>query len=138
MPGLFWDTLQREIAERWLHDELEAIQGSDGDDEAEPVANRLRQIGKLRGPQLSDSDARQRALDLMNFILRERLREHHSAGAEGLAEAERELGAQAVVQAAYEAWLGGSPSTEMLELAQVAIEQLQLGLSIHRRDRAAS
>ncbi|MCY3647734.1 MAG: DNA primase [Chloroflexi bacterium] len=138
LPGLFWDTLQREIAERWLHDELEAIQGSDGDDEAEPVANRLRQIGALRGPQLSDSDARQRALDLMNFILRERLREHHSAGAEGLAEAERELGAQAVVQAAYEAWLGGSPSTEMLELAQVAIEQLQLGLSIHRRDRAAS
>lgn len=138
LPGLFWDTLQREIAERWLHDELDAIQGSDGDDEAEPVANRLRQIGKLREPQLSDSDARQRALDLMNFILRERLREHHSAGAEGLAEAERELGAQAVVQAAYEAWLGGSPSTEMLELAQVAIEQLQLGLSIHRHDRAAS
>ncbi len=138
LPGLFWDTLQREIAERWLHDELEAIDGSDGDDEAEPVANRLRQIGELREPQLSDSDARQRALDLMNFILRERLREHHSAGAEGLAEAERELGAQRVVQAAYEAWLGGSPSTEMLELAQVAIEQLQLGLSIHRRDRAAS
>ena len=138
LPGLFWDTLQREIAERWLHDELDAIQGSDGDDEGEPVANRLRQIGKLREPQLSDSDARQRALDLMNFILRERLREHHSAGAEGLAEAERELGAQAVVQAAYEAWLGGSPSTEMLELAQVAIEQLQLGLSIHRHDRAAS
>ncbi len=138
LPGLFWDTLQREIAERWLHDELEAIDGSDGADEAEPVANRLRQIGQLREPQLSDSDARQRALDLMNFILRERLREHHSAGAEGLAEAERELGAQRVVQAAYEAWLGGSPSTEMLELAQVAIEQLQLGLSIHRRDRAAS
>lgn len=138
LPGLFWDTLQREIAERWLHDELEAIDGSDGADEAEPVANRLRQIGQLREPQLSDSDARQRALDLMNFILRERLREHHSAGAEGLAEAERELGAQRVVQAAYEAWLGGSPSTEMLELAQVAIEQLQLGLSIHRRDRASS
>ena len=138
LPGLFWDTLQREIAERWLHDELEAIAGSDDADEAEPVANRLRQIGQLREPQLSDSDARQRALDLMNFILRERLREHHSAGAEGLAEAERELGAQRVVQAAYEAWLGGSPSTEMLELAQVAIEQLQLGLSIHRRDRAAS
>ena len=138
LPGLFWDTLQREIAERWLHDELEAIAGTDGADEAEPVANRLRQIGQLREPQLSDSDARQRALDLMNFILRERLREHHSAGAEGLAEAERELGAQRVVQAAYEAWLGGSPSTEMLELAQVAIEQLQLGLSIHRRDRAAS
>ena len=138
LPGLFWDTLQREIAERWLHDELEAIDGSDGADEAEPVANRLRQIGQLREPQLSDSDARQRALDLMNFILRERLREHHSASAEGLAEAERELGAQRVVQAAYEAWLGGSPSTEMLELAQVAIEQLQLGLSIHRRDRAAS
>lgn len=138
LPGLFWDTLQREIAERWLHDELDAIDGSEGNDEAEPVANRLRQIGELREPQLSDSDARQRALDLMNFILRERLREHHSAGAEGLAEAERELGAQRVVQAAYEAWLGGSPSTEMLELAQVAIEQLQLGLSIHRRDRAAS
>ena len=138
LPGLFWDTLQREIAERWLHDELDAIAGSDDRDEAEPVANRLRQIGQLREPQLSDSDARQRALDLMNFILRERLREHHSAGAEGLAEAERELGAQRVVQAAYEAWLGGSPSTEMLELAQVAIEQLQLGLSIHRRDRAAS
>lgn len=144
LPGLFFDSLQREIAERWLHDELDTPDEPDAPDEPEeqdetdPVLSHLRQLRDRREPQLSSSDARQRALDLMNYILRERLIQHHSAGAEGLADAERELGAQRVVEVAYEAWLGGNPSDEMLELAQVAIEQLQLGLSIHRRDRAAS
>ena len=141
LPGLFPDALQRAIAERWLHDELNAAD-SDGDgddgDEGDPVADRVRQLRERREPLLSATDARQRALDLMNYILRERLIQHHSAGAEGLAEAERELGAPRVLEAAYQAWLGESPSEEMLELAHAAIEQLQLGLSIHRRERAAS
>ena len=142
LPGLFPDALQRAIAERWLHDELAAmdsVEDEDGNAEGDdPVADRVRQLRERREPLLSATDARQRALDLMNYILRERLIQHHSAGAEGLAEAERELGAPRVLEAAYQAWLGESPSEEMLELAHAAIEQLQLGLSIHRRERAAS
>ena len=136
LPGLFPDALQRAIAERWLHDELGAVD-ADGD-EGDPVADRVRALRERREPLLTATDARQRALDLMNYMLRERLIQHHSAGAEGLAEAERELGAPRVLEAAYQAWLGESPSDEMLELAHAAIEQLQLGLSIHRRERAAS
>ncbi len=138
LPGLFPDALQRAIAERWLHDEL-GVADDDGDgDEGDPVADRVRALRERREPMLTATDARRRALDLMNHMLRERLIQHHSAGAEGLAEAERELGAPRVLEAAYQAWLGESPSDEMLELAHAAIEQLQLGLSIHRRERAAS
>lgn len=133
LPGLFPDALEREIAERWLHDELE-----DGGDADDPVAERVRRLRDRREPLLSAAEARRRASDLMDYMLRERLIQHHSAGAEGLAEAERELGAPRVLEAAYQAWLGESPSEEMLELAHAAIEQLQLGLSIHRRERAAS
>ena len=133
LPGLFPDALEREIAERWLHDELD--EGGDADD---PVAERVRRLRDRREPLLSAAEARRRASDLMDYMLRERLIQHHSAGAEGLAEAERELGAPRVLEAAYQAWLGESPSEEMLELAHAAIEQLQLGLSIHRRERAAS
>ncbi len=136
LPGLFPDALQRAIAERWLHDELDAA-GEDAG-ESDPVGDRVRQLRDRREPLLSATDARRRALDLMEYLLRERLIQHHSAGAEGLAEAERELGAPRVLEAAYQAWLGESPSAEMLELAHAAIEQLQLGLSIHRRERAAS
>ena len=138
LPGLFLNSLQREITERWLHDELAATDGDGEQDEDDPLGNELRALRDRREPHLSAQEARQRALELMDFILRERLIQHHSAGGEGLAEAERELGARRVVEVAYEAWLGGSPSEEMLDLAQVTIEQLQLGLSIHRRDRAAS
>ena len=74
------------------------------------------------------------ASDLIRHIVRERLIQRQSAVTEELAEAERTLGAGRVTEVAHLAWLGALPSEETLELAQMAIEQLELGLSIHRRE----
>ncbi len=127
---LFLDALDREILERWLHDELEPATEDDDD----PVALRLRNLRARREPLLSPAEARERASDLIRHIVRERLIQRQSAVTEELAEAERTLGAGRVTEVAHLAWLGALPSEETLELAQMAIEQLELGLSIHRRE----
>ena len=131
---LFPAALDREILERWLHDELDGM----AEDEGDPVAVRLRQLRDRREPLLSASEARERASDLIRHIVRERLIQRQSAVTEELAEAERELGAARVQEVAHRAWLGALPSEETLELAQIAIEELELGLSIHRRELDAS
>jgi len=131
---LFPAALDREILERWLHDELDGVT----EDEDDPVAARLSHLRSRREPLLSSSEARQRASDLIGHIVRERLIQRQSALTEELAEAERELGAARVQEVAHRAWLGALPSEETLELAQIAIEELELGLSIHRRERDAS
>ena len=66
--------------------------------------------------------------------MRERLIQRQSAVTEELAEAERELGAARVTEVAHRAWLGALPSEDTIELAEKAIEELELGLSIHRRE----
>lgn len=129
-PDLFLDALDREIVQRWRHDELDAL-GKDDDD---PVAARLERLRARREPALTAADARERASDLIRHIVRERLIQRQSAVTEELAEAERELGAARVTEVAHRAWLGALPSEETLELAQIAIEELELGLSIHRRE----
>ena len=129
-PDLFLDALDREIVQRWRHDELDAL-GKDDDD---PVAARLARLRARREPALTAADARERASDLIRHIVRERLIQRQSAVTEELAEAERELGAARVTEVAHRAWLGALPSEETLELAQIAIEELELGLSIHRRE----
>ncbi len=131
---LFPAALDREILERWLHDELDGMT----EDEDDPVAARLSHLRSRREPLLSSAEARQRASDLIGHIVRERLIQRQSALTEELAEAERELGAARVQEVAHRAWLGALPSEETLELAQIAIEELELGLSIHRRERDAS
>ncbi len=129
-PDLFLDALDREIVQRWRHDELDALAKDDDD----PVAARLARLRARREPALTAADARERASDLIRHIVRERLIQRQSAVTEELAEAERELGAARVTEVAHRAWLGALPSEETLELAQIAIEELELGLSIHRRE----
>jgi len=126
--------LDREIVQRWLHDEIDGIP----DDEDDPVAARLRSLRDRREPLLSPAEARQRASDLIKHIVRERLIQRQSAVTEELAEAERELGAGRVQEVAHHAWLGAIPSEDTIELAEMAIEELELGLSIHRQERDAS
>lgn len=129
-PDLFLDALDREIVQRWRHDELDAI-GKDDDD---PIAARLARLHARREPALTPADARERASDLIRHIVRERLIQRQSAVTEELAEAERELGAARVTEVAHRAWLGALPSEDTIELAEKAIEELELGLSIHRRE----
>tara|TARA_B100001123_G_scaffold404978_2_gene494922 strand:+ start:4144 stop:5991 length:1848 start_codon:yes stop_codon:yes gene_type:complete len=131
---LFPDALAREILQRWIHDELD----TSSDQEEDPVAIRLEQLRSRREPQLSAAEARERASDLIRHIVRERLIQRQSAVTEELAEAERTLGAARVQEVAHRAWLGALPSEETLELAQITIEELELGLSIHRQERDAS
>ena len=125
---LFASALDREIFQRWQHDEVDAES-----DEEDPTTERLRQLLARREPQLESTEARERAADLMRHILRERLIQRQSAVTEELAAAEKELGAKRVQEVAHQAWLGALPSEETHELAQTAIEELELGLSIHRR-----
>ena len=131
---LFPDALDREIVQRWRHDELNGAT----EDEDDPVELRLHHLRTRREPLLSADEARERASDLIRHIVRERLIQRQSAVTEELAEAERTLGAARVQEVAHRAWLGALPSEETLELAQIAIEELELGLSIHRRERDAS
>lgn len=67
-------------------------------------------------------------------ILRDRIIQHQAARAEELADAERVLGANRLAELALEAWRGEIPGDEERELAEALIEELQLGLSIHRRE----
>ncbi len=127
---LFPDTRDREILQHWLHEEIEGAEA----DEDDPVAQRLGHLRARREPLLSASEARERASDLIRHIVRERLIQRQSAVTEELAEAERTLGAGRVTEVAHRAWLGALPSEETIELAEMAIEELELGLSIHRRE----
>ncbi len=131
---LFPDALDREIAQRWLHDELDET--ADGEDD--PIVGRLARLRARREPLLTSEQARARASDLIRHIVRERLIQRQSAVTEELAGAERDLGAGRVTKVAHRAWLGAIPDEETLELAELAIEELELGLSIHRRERDAS
>ena len=133
-PDLFADARDREIVERWRHDEL-ADEAAGEDD---PISGRLARLRARREPLLAPDEARARASDLIRHIVRERLIQRHSAVTEELAEAERDLGSARVMEVAHGAWLGAIPAEETLELAQIAIEELELGLSIHRRERDAS
>ena len=131
---LFPDTRDREILQRWLHDETEGAEAATETDEDDPVTLRLGHLRARREPHLTASEARERASDLIRHIVRERLIQRQSAVTEELAEAERTLGAGRVQEVAHRAWLGALPSEETIELAEMAIEELELGLSIHRRE----
>ena len=132
-PDLFSAAVDREVFRRWLHDELDST-GEGEDDDSDAPANRTRELQARREPHLNAQDARQRASDLIRHIVRERLILRQSAVTEELAAAEREFGANRVEEVAHKAWMGALPSDDTLELAQTVIEELELGLSIHRRE----
>ncbi len=129
--SLFTSAINREVFERWLQDEeffLVSVADSD------PVVERGRALNSRRLPPLSHEDARRKADDFIRAILRERVIQHQAALTEEVAEAERTLGTKAVAALSHEAWHGAIPADEARSLAETMIEDLQLGLSIHRRE----
>ncbi|MFN8508745.1 MAG: DNA primase [Dehalococcoidia bacterium] len=125
--ALFTQAADREIFKRWIADDLPAGQ----DDSLLARANEIR---ATRLPPMSESEAATWAWKYRDAIARERQLEHHVAVSEVLSEAEHELGPRVVDEIASTAWLGGEPPEEHREVAETAIEVLQLGSSIHRRD----
>lgn len=129
-PSLFTGALEREIFVRWLHDE----ESFGRTDDEEPVSQRARTLEARRLPPLSETEARQAAQEKVREILRERIVLHQAARSEDLADAERRLGANRVAELALATWRGAMPEDEDRTLAEAVIEELQLGLSLHRRE----
>lgn len=129
-PSLFTGALEREIFLRWLRDEEAFGRG----EEEEPVMLRARYLEGRRLPPLSENEARAAAQEQVRKILRDRIVMHQAARSEDLAEAERRLGANRVAELAMATWRGAMPEDHDRTLAEAVIEELQLGLSLHRRE----
>jgi DNA primase len=129
-PSLFTGALEREIFVRWLRDDAAFGRADDED----PVTERARLLEARRLPPLSENEARQAAQEKVREILRERIVMHQAARSEDLAEAERRLGANRVAELAMATWRGAMPSESDRILAEAVIEELQLGLSLHRKE----
>lgn len=128
-PDLFGEAINREVFERWLREEDHEEESND-----DPVWRRIDQLAALRLPPLNEAEARRAAGRSVEAILRDRLIQRQAAVTEEIAEAERALGAVQVAQVSHEAWLGAMPDDEVASIAQAVIEELELGLSIHRRE----
>jgi DNA primase len=127
---LFSAALEREMFTRWLGEDEFLYHRADDD----PVASRARALEQRRMPPLTEQEARRAAQDKIREILRERIILHQAARSEELAEAERSLGANRVAELALATWRGGMPDEPDRRLAEAVMEELQLGLSIHRRE----
>ncbi len=128
--SLFSGSVEREMFVRWLRDDETLIRIEEGD----PVGDRARVLEGRRLPPLTESEARNAAQDKVREILRERIVLHQAARSEELAEAERTLGANHVAELAMATWLGTMPGDADRLLAEAVVEELQLGLSLHRRE----
>lgn len=124
---LFTRAADRELFRRWLADELPT-------EDDDPLLVRARDIRGTRLPPMIESEAAVWARRYREAIARERLVEHQAAVTDVLAEAEEELGHRRVAEIAAQVWLGGVAPGDQRELAETIIEDLQLGLSIHRRE----
>ncbi|MFN0095903.1 MAG: DNA primase [Dehalococcoidia bacterium] len=133
LPGdeLFTDSVDRQVFLSWRD-------GPGPDGPADAIAARRESLQRVLLPPLSEQMAGARALDLVRAIGRQRLEMHHVAVTEQLARAEEELGADAVAQVSHLAWRGVPAPAGDQGLAETVIEDLQLGLSIHRQEAAAS
>lgn len=127
--SLFSGSVNREVFGRWLHSEDFSQPVED-----DPVGDRARMLLARRLPPLSEAEARQAADEKVRDILKDRIILHQAARAEELADAERSVGANRLAEIALNVWRGGMPPDDERELAEALIEELQLGLSIHRRE----
>ena len=129
-PDLFSDAMDRAAFSRWQESDRVVPTGED-----DPVATHISRLRDLRQPDLPANEARMRARDLIDYILRERLIQRHTTVTEELAAAEATHGAVKVEEVGLAAWLGSMPEDDTLAVAQTVIEQLEIGISIHRRER---
>jgi len=130
-PDIFGDAIDREAFRRWLHeDDPREAQHDD------PVAAHMLRLGERRLPPFAPDEARLAVRGKIHEIGRERLIQRQTTVTEDLALAERALGANRVAEVSNEVWRGALPADDILALAETVIEELDLGLSIHRREPA--
>lgn len=127
--SIFTSSIDREVFRRWLRDEDFAASAND-----DPVVIRARSLGTRRFPPLSHEEAWIAAREKLRDITRDRVILHQAARSEDIAEAERTLGANRIAVLSNNVWRGMVPDEESLDLAEMLIEDLELGLSIHRRE----
>ncbi len=128
---LFNSSEVREAFDRWRAGA--DLVGLSEDDPIQPVVASARGLGLLRHP-MTREEATRAVQGVIDGILRERLVQRQAAMTDELAEAERTLGANAVAELSNTAWMGELPADDALQLAQLIIEELELGLSIHRHE----
>lgn len=126
---LFTDALDREVFRRWLHEVPGNI-----DDPDDPVVHYRRQLEAVRLPPLSHADALRSANQKRVAITRERHQLSQAATTRDVAEAESELGPAEVARLAYSAWKGEPLDESARPFVEAVIEDMELGLSIHRRE----
>ena len=129
-PGFFTRAADWELFLRWARED-----GPTALTEDDPLWPRLRELEGTRLPPITPTQAAREVRGLTDAIGRHRFQEHQAAVSEELAELEKELGANRLASISHETWLGRAPSDEEHSAAELVIEDLQLGLSIHRREQ---
>ncbi len=128
-PDLFTDALDREAFLRWVNGPADMVEAS-----ADAVSAHLQRLENLRLPPLTEDEARRAVEAKVKDILRERRILHQAAVTDEISAAERTLGANRVAEVSVEAFRGERPQADAQDLAETAIEELELGLSIHRHE----
>ncbi|MFN0145417.1 MAG: DNA primase [Dehalococcoidia bacterium] len=124
---LFTHAIDREVFRRWAHPG-----GEFAIDDA--IEARRQWLANRRLPPLTERQAVAAVREKIREITRERVVLHQAAMSEQLSEAERSYGAGPVAETSNEAWRGRTPAADERDRAETAMETLQLGLSIHRRE----
>jgi DNA primase len=127
--GLFTSAIEREVFHRWLREEDFHLAPAD-----DPIAQRALALATHRLPPLSQDEAWIAVQAKLRDVLRDRIILHQAARTEEIAEAEKTLGANHIAELSNDVWRGAVPTEESRELAEMLIEDLQLGLSIHRHE----
>ena len=126
---IFTSAINREVFQRWVKGEELPQAGAE-----DPLAAHVARLAARRLPALSYEDSARAVQANIRAIMRERAIQHQVAVSEQVAEAERTLGANRVAELSNDVWRGAMPQDDDLPLAEMVIEELELGLSIHRRE----
>ncbi len=130
LPAPFFTrATDREIFLHWAHEGPQTVPSED-----DPLLPRLRELQALRLPPLTTPEAAREVRHLTGAIGRQRFQEHQGAVTESLAVVEQELGANRLADISHATWQGRPPAIDDHAAAELVIEDLQLGLSIHRRE----
>jgi DNA primase len=129
-PDLFSDSLDREVFMRWASGETPAPETLQDD----ALRSRVEEIEALRLPVFAQDGARKAAREKIHAILQERLSLRQAALTADVAEAERAHGANRVAQLSSDAWRGRTLDEQDELIVHVVIEELELGLSLHRQE----
>lgn len=128
-PDLFNSAIDREVFLRWRQGRIEPP-----GEEPDPVAEHAHVLRRMRLPPLGEEDALLAARNAVRDVLKERLLQRHVAVSDDLTRMEKELGVRRVEEVSHEAWLTGVVVDTTQQLAEMVMEQLQLGVSLHREE----